>query len=106
MPDSDVHFLSFLLLAGKTSVQYQLDTAMQEVGDMYVLLEETEKSAVRKALVEERGRFCCLVNLMRPALVSSSHWDAFTSAEKLDGPSENKTDCIIPYRRFHILTTV
>ncbi|XP_071824586.1 uncharacterized protein [Apostichopus japonicus] len=53
---------------GKTSVQYQLDTAMQEVGDMYVLLEETEKSAVRKALVEERGRFCCLVNLMRPAL--------------------------------------
>ncbi|XP_071824589.1 uncharacterized protein [Apostichopus japonicus] len=59
---------NFLSNSGKTSVQYQLDTAMQEVGDMYVLLEETEKSAVRKALVEERGRFCCLVNLMRPAL--------------------------------------
>lgn len=53
---------------GKTSVQYQLDSAMQEVGDMYILLEETEKTAVRKALIEERGRFCCLVNLMTPAI--------------------------------------
>lgn len=49
-----------------------LDSAMQEVGDMYILLEETEKTAVRKALIEERGRFCCLVNLMTPAIVSLS----------------------------------
>ncbi|KAG8004833.1 Metastasis suppressor protein 1 [Nibea albiflora] len=31
---------------------------MQDVSDKYLLLEETEKQAVRKALVEERSRFC------------------------------------------------
>lgn len=45
---------------------------MQDVSDKYLLLEETEKQAVRKALVEERGRFCCFVSMLRPVVVSHS----------------------------------
>uniref|UniRef100_A0A672GJE4 IMD domain-containing protein n=1 Tax=Salarias fasciatus TaxID=181472 RepID=A0A672GJE4_SALFA len=33
-----------------------------------VLLEETEKQAVRRALLEERGRFCGFVAMLRPVL--------------------------------------
>lgn len=43
---------------------------MQDVSDKYLLLEETEKQAVRKALVEERSRFCCFVSMLRPVVVS------------------------------------
>ncbi|XP_031734353.1 protein MTSS 1 isoform X2 [Anarrhichthys ocellatus] len=41
---------------------------MQEVSDKYLLLEETEKQAVRKALVEERSRFCCFVSMLKPVV--------------------------------------
>lgn len=57
---------------GRGDLQPQLDSAMQDVSDKYLLLEETEKQAVRKALVEERGRFCCFVSLLRPVVVSRS----------------------------------
>ncbi|KAM6973769.1 protein MTSS 1-like [Aplochiton taeniatus] len=53
---------------GRGDIQPQLDSAMQEVGDKYLLLEETEKQAVRKALVEERSRFCCFVTMLRPVV--------------------------------------
>uniref|UniRef100_A0A673B590 MTSS I-BAR domain containing 1 n=1 Tax=Sphaeramia orbicularis TaxID=375764 RepID=A0A673B590_9TELE len=49
-------------------LQPQLDSAMQDVSDKYLLLEETEKVAVRKALVEERSRFCCFVSMMKPVV--------------------------------------
>uniref|UniRef100_A0AAQ5XFT6 IMD domain-containing protein n=2 Tax=Amphiprion ocellaris TaxID=80972 RepID=A0AAQ5XFT6_AMPOC len=51
---------------GRGDLQPQLDSAMQDVSDKYLLLEETEKQAVRKALVEERSRFCCFVSMLRP----------------------------------------
>lgn len=57
---------------GRGDLQPQLDSAMQDVSDKYLLLEETEKQAVRKALVEERGRFCCFVSMLRPVVVSRS----------------------------------
>jgi len=47
----------------------KLDSAMQEVQDKYLLLEETEKSAVRNALIEERSRFCVFVSCLRPFVV-------------------------------------
>ncbi|XP_041941400.1 protein MTSS 1-like isoform X2 [Alosa sapidissima] len=49
-------------------VQPQLDCAMQDVSDKYLLLEETEKQAVRRALIEERARFCSFVSMLRPVL--------------------------------------
>ncbi|MFT7816151.1 metastasis suppressor protein 1 isoform X3 [Arapaima gigas] len=51
---------------GRGDIQPQLDCAMQDVNDKYLLLEETEKQAVRKALVEERSRFCTFVSMLRP----------------------------------------
>ncbi|XP_034456922.1 protein MTSS 1-like isoform X3 [Hippoglossus hippoglossus] len=53
---------------GRGDLQPQLDSAMQDVSDKYLLLEETEKQAVRKALVEERTRFCCFVSMLRPVV--------------------------------------
>ncbi|KAJ8334477.1 hypothetical protein SKAU_G00401160 [Synaphobranchus kaupii] len=53
---------------GRGDIQPQLDSAMQDVSDMYLLLEETEKQAVRKALVEERSRFCAFVSMLRPVV--------------------------------------
>ncbi|KAI9536768.1 hypothetical protein NQZ68_031076 [Dissostichus eleginoides] len=53
---------------GRGDLQPQLDSAMQEVNDKYLLLEETEKQAVRKALVEERSRFCCFVTMLKPVV--------------------------------------
>ncbi|KAM3829026.1 protein MTSS 2 isoform 3-T3 [Vipera latastei] len=47
-------------------LQPQLDNALQDVNDLYLLLEETEKQAVRKALVEERGRFCTFIAYLQP----------------------------------------
>uniref|UniRef100_A0A8C6PIH6 MTSS I-BAR domain containing 1 n=1 Tax=Nothobranchius furzeri TaxID=105023 RepID=A0A8C6PIH6_NOTFU len=53
---------------GRGDLQPQLDSAMQDISDKYLLLEETEKQAVRKALVEERSRFCCFVSMLRPVV--------------------------------------
>ncbi|XP_072768698.1 protein MTSS 1-like isoform X2 [Nerophis lumbriciformis] len=53
---------------GRGDIQPQLDSAKQDVSDKYLLLEEAEKQAVRRALVEERGRFCCLVSMLRPVV--------------------------------------
>ncbi|XP_075941591.1 protein MTSS 1-like, partial [Anarhichas minor] len=53
---------------GRGDLQPQLDSAMQEVSDKYLLLEDTEKQAVRKALVEERSRFCCFVSMLKPVV--------------------------------------
>ncbi|XP_005744688.1 metastasis suppressor protein 1-like isoform X4 [Pundamilia nyererei] len=51
---------------GRGDIQPQLDSAMQDVSDKYILLEETEKQALRKALIEERQRFCCFVAMLQP----------------------------------------
>ncbi|XP_010224077.1 PREDICTED: LOW QUALITY PROTEIN: MTSS1-like protein [Tinamus guttatus] len=55
-------------LLGKGDLQPQLDNALQDVNDMYLLLEETEKQAVRKALIEERGRFCTFITFLQPVV--------------------------------------
>ncbi|XP_044770606.1 protein MTSS 1 isoform X10 [Neomonachus schauinslandi] len=53
---------------GRGDIQPQLDSALQDVNDKYLLLEETEKQAVRKALIEERGRFCTFIAMLRPVI--------------------------------------
>ncbi|KAI4904448.1 hypothetical protein NFI96_001667 [Prochilodus magdalenae] len=56
---------------GRGGLQPQLDSAMQDVSDMYLLMEETEKQAVRRALLEERGRYCTFISFLQPVVVSA-----------------------------------
>ncbi|RXN09026.1 MTSS1 isoform X1 [Labeo rohita] len=53
---------------GKDEVRMQLDSALQDVNTRYAVLEETEKRAVCRALIEERGRFCSFVTMLKPVL--------------------------------------
>ncbi|KAM6995388.1 protein MTSS 1-like isoform 2-T2 [Tautogolabrus adspersus] len=53
---------------GRGDIQPQLDSAMQDVSDKYILLEEMEKQALRKALIEDRQRFCCFVAMLQPVV--------------------------------------
>ncbi|XP_022082459.1 MTSS1-like protein [Acanthaster planci] len=53
---------------GKADIQYRLDSAMHDVNDMYLLLEEQEKNAVRGGMIEERSRFCMLINCFKPVV--------------------------------------
>lgn len=54
--------------SGKWEMQRSLECALQEMSDRCLLLEEAEKQAVRRALVEERARFCLLVACLTPVL--------------------------------------
>lgn len=63
-------FFPLCCLQGRGDIQPQLDSAMQDVSDKYILLEETEKQALRKALIEDRQRFCCFVAMLQPVVVS------------------------------------
>ncbi|XP_078508329.1 protein MTSS 1-like isoform X3 [Lissotriton helveticus] len=65
---SDTIKLQKKVRKGKDDARMQLDTVLQDVNDKYVVLEETEKKAVHRALIEERGRFCSFVLLLRPVL--------------------------------------
>ncbi|XP_034540754.1 MTSS I-BAR domain containing 2a isoform X2 [Notolabrus celidotus] len=53
---------------GRGNLRPQLDSAMQDVTDLYLLMEETEKQSVRRALLEERGRYCSFINLLQPVV--------------------------------------
>ncbi|XP_068432113.1 protein MTSS 2 isoform X2 [Clinocottus analis] len=53
---------------GRVDLQPQVDSAMQDVTDLCLLMEETEKQAVRRALVEERGRFCTVIGFLQPVV--------------------------------------
>ncbi|XP_034032886.1 MTSS I-BAR domain containing 2a isoform X3 [Thalassophryne amazonica] len=55
-------------LLGRGNLRPQLNSAMQDVSDLYLLMEETEKQAVRRALLEERGRYCAFINLLQPVV--------------------------------------
>ncbi|KAL4655733.1 metastasis suppressor protein 1-like isoform X2 [Arapaima gigas] len=65
---SDTMKLQKKVKKGKDDVRMQLDSALQDVNVKYAILEETEKRAVCRALIEERGRFCSFVSMLRPVL--------------------------------------
>lgn len=50
---------------------------------MYLLLEETEKQAVRRALIEERGRFCTFITFLQPVVVGPSESALFSASPPL-----------------------
>lgn len=64
-----VMFSLVCVCVGKDEVRMQLDSALQDVNTRYAVLEETEKRAVCRALIEERGRFCSFVTMLKPVLV-------------------------------------
>ncbi|KAH7982978.1 hypothetical protein HPB52_008476 [Rhipicephalus sanguineus] len=59
--------------SGKWEMQRSLECALQEMSDRCLLLEEAEKQAVRRALVEERARYCLLVACLTPVLDHIEH---------------------------------
>ncbi|XP_045842943.1 protein MTSS 2 isoform X7 [Meles meles] len=84
-------------LLGKGDLQPQLDSALQDVNDMYLLLEETEKQAVRRALIEERGRFCTFITFLQPVVVikdlkgSDYSWSYQTPPSSPSGSGSRKS---------------
>nr|XP_020484377.1 protein MTSS 1-like [Labrus bergylta] len=55
-------------ITGKDEARGQLDSALQDVNVRYAVLEETEKRAVCRALIEERARYCGFVSMLKPVL--------------------------------------
>lgn len=51
-------------------LQKRLEYGLQDVTERRHLLEETQKHAVRAALIEERSRFCTFVGFIKPVVVS------------------------------------
>jgi len=49
-------------------LQRRVETSLQDVTEHRHILEETEKQAVRAALVEERSRFCLFVAFLKPVV--------------------------------------
>lgn len=47
-----------------------LQKALLDVSEKKSVLEETEKKAVRAALIEERSRYCLFVTFLKPVVVS------------------------------------
>ncbi|XP_054472975.1 protein MTSS 1 isoform X2 [Anoplopoma fimbria] len=65
---SDTIKLQKKMKKGKDEVRGQLDSALQDVNVRYAVLEETEKRAVCRALIEERARYCSFVSMLKPVL--------------------------------------
>ncbi|XP_054278947.1 protein MTSS 1 isoform X3 [Macrosteles quadrilineatus] len=49
-------------------LQRKVESCMQDVNERRYILEETEKKAVRAALIEERSRFCVFVAFLKPVV--------------------------------------
>ncbi|XP_041808469.1 protein MTSS 1 [Chelmon rostratus] len=65
---SDTIKLQKKVKKGKDEARGQLDSALQDVNVRYAFLEETEKRAVCRALIEERARYCSFVGMLKPVL--------------------------------------
>lgn len=65
---SDTIKLQKKVKKGKDEVRGRLDSALQDVNVRYAVLEETEKRAVCRALIEERARYCSFVSMLKPVL--------------------------------------
>lgn len=57
-------------LAGDAEFGRLLESSAAVVQEKRQTLEETERKAVRAALLEERGRFCQFARFLKPVLVS------------------------------------
>jgi len=57
--------------AGNRDLNKVLEVALRDTADKRQQFEETEKQAIRAALIEERSRFCTFVSFLKPVVVSS-----------------------------------
>lgn len=57
------------MVSGKPEAQIALDDVMHDLENKTYLFEESEKLAVRSALVEERTRFCVFISCLKPVMV-------------------------------------
>lgn len=53
-----------------SDLQRRVECSLQDVTERRHILEETEKKAVRAALIEERSRFCIFVAFLKPVVVN------------------------------------
>ena len=58
--------------AGKSDMHGRVESALHDVNEKFLMLESTEKTAVRTALVEERSRYCHFISCLKPVIVSLS----------------------------------
>lgn len=56
--------------SGDIELNRMLESSAAVVQEKRLSLEETERKAVRAALLEERGRYCLLARFLKPVLVS------------------------------------
>lgn len=79
---------------------------MQDVSDKYILLEETEKQALRKALIEDRLRICSFVAMLRPVVVSTAGGEE--SGKETCQMHSGNNKVILPARvfAFNLLRTI
>lgn len=54
---------------GKPGAGAQVEQAVADYREKYEMLEALERNAVKTALIEERSRFCHLVNCLNPVMV-------------------------------------
>ena len=64
------HFQHFVAGSKPDLLQSQLSSGRNDVNERFAILEETEKSALRNLLVEERSRICFFANCLSPVMVS------------------------------------
>lgn len=62
-------------LSGDIELNRMLESSAAVVQEKRLSLEETERRAVRAALLEERGRYCLLARFLKPVLVSKIHYN-------------------------------
>lgn len=60
---------------------------------MCLLMEETEKQAVRRALVEERGRFCTFIGFLQPVVVREREEGSGGEGGKKGGKGGRGAEC-------------
>ncbi|XP_014483467.1 PREDICTED: MTSS1-like protein isoform X8 [Dinoponera quadriceps] len=60
---------------GDVELNRMLESSAAVVQEKRLSLEETERKAVRAALLEERGRFCLLARFLKPVLETSVQYD-------------------------------
>ncbi|OQR73404.1 hypothetical protein BIW11_09757, partial [Tropilaelaps mercedesae] len=60
-------------VGGAELAQKCLSNALQGMHDDYVLLEENQRQAVRRALIEQRRRYCAFVHCIKPVMDEEIH---------------------------------
>lgn len=61
--------------SGDIELNRMLESSAAAIQEKRLSLEETERRAVRAALLEERGRFCLLARFLKPVLVSKIYYN-------------------------------